>query len=1576
MRLFLTLENIKLIGLYVSAWIMGFSRPMPRLSGRELHGEISHPPRHAPLRLLAVAAALLVLVALATFQGAPSLQAVVTTLISNTGQTTHATTVVTLGTGTSDDSRAAQSFVTGTNTDGYTVSSIGIKLATLSAAANAGTDLKLEIYSDASSTPDSAICTLADPATFTADAVNEFTAPTGAEACPRLLRNTNYHVVLERVATTTANSTVTVSTTPDNGEDTGGATGWSIGNHARKYASSWSAIAHNSLQIQIKGESVTKAAATGQPVIRASAEGAPYLFAETSGIRDGNGLPLTDPGDVGGILEFLYSYQWIRVDGDSETNIGSGSPRYQLVDADYGKLIKVAVSFTDQDGFPETVTSDPFRPVRQAADPLLTPATLVGNTGQTHSATASITKQYAQGFTLGGHGQGYELSGVSIELAAAPTDLNVSLWIADHADKDSTLESRLYDFKNPATFAVGENEFTAPPGVLLYPNVQYVVVLSGFTSLSIRETTSDAEDAGGEPGAEFRDIARVRDLGETGRWGNTRERESSAGDRETGSDPNKETPVLRLEIKGSQRASGILASTYGQPASGDQEITSLDDRCCIKVDVGAADRYLIRGFSWNSDDTTSFGGGTTNPFELREGSHEGDELARLFLTRNIAGVPEWSAPQGATVAGGSDKSYVFSIDWEAYDHVGGGSRTGHALTRIHGTRSTTYDTPLALGVTFSETGDVSIPQYLAAVLGEPLYAMVQNLGQTHSTYLTAGGFTSVVTQGFTTGSATGGYRLQGIGVNIEGSDGRVPDDATSVSVSLYSAHANGKPDTKLFDLVSPDEYAPGHSFFEAPAGKTLAASTTYVMVWTHNSGTSPRLHQTLSNGEDSGAFGGATIADEFYAGANLDNLTADSGSPALEIAVYTDTAPGIEVYTDISPGGNVTGQPVIRASAEGAPYLFAETTDIDDPDGLPFTNAIGEEGDIGDGAGRSVKFFYSYRWIRVDGETETDVGADSAVYHLVDADYGKLIKVEVSFADQVNFPEMVTSDPFRPVRRTADSLLTSATLVGNTGQTASATAAISKQYAQGFTLGGHGQGYELSGVSIELAAAPTALRVSLWIADHADKDSTLESRLYDFKNPAPFAVGANEFTAPPGVLLYPNIQYAVVLSGYTSLSIKETTSDAEDTGGETGAVLKDAARVRDLGVSGRWDDAADRETGMDPNIVTPVLRLAIKGSQRASGILASTYGQAASDGPGGNQELISLGDFCCMEVNVGAADRYLIRGFSWNSDDTTSFGGGTTNPFELREGSHEGDELVRLFITRNIAGVPEWSAPRGATVAGGSDKTYVFAWDEEAYDHIGDGTRRGHDLTRVHATQSTFYDTPLALGVIFSDYGDVDVPQFLAAVLGEPLYAMVQNLGQTNATRYLTVDATNKVASQAFTTGSATGGYRLQGIGVNIEGSDDTGVAQVPDDATSVTVSLYSAHTNGKPDTKLFDLVSPDEYAPGHSFFEAPAGKTLAASTTYVLVWRHNGGTGHRLQRTASNNEDSGAFGGATIANAFYFGASRTNLTQGGHALEIAVYTDTAPETVVYTDISPGNTTGLPVVLALPGRRRYPVRRH
>ena len=232
--------------------------------------------------------------------------------------------------------------------------------------------------------------------------------------------------------------------------------------------------------------------ATGRPVVLASAQGAGILFADTEGIADGNGRPIVIA--TSGVATFAWTYQWIRVDGNSQTNVGTDSDTYQPVEADVGKLIKVEVSFTDGDNFSETVTSLPFGPVAEPppSGPLLT---LVSNTGQSPSTTANITQQYAVGFRLGDHGQGYDISSVSIDLAAVPSTLTVSLWsggvgFPEVIQRDTA--SKLFDFANPSSFAVGLNEFTAPAGAFAYPNVNYFIVLSGFgTTLSIEETTSD-----------------------------------------------------------------------------------------------------------------------------------------------------------------------------------------------------------------------------------------------------------------------------------------------------------------------------------------------------------------------------------------------------------------------------------------------------------------------------------------------------------------------------------------------------------------------------------------------------------------------------------------------------------------------------------------------------------------------------------------------------------------------------------------------------------------------------------------------------------------------------------------------------------------------------------------------------------------------------------------------------------------------------------------------------------------------------------------------------------------------------
>ena len=97
---------------------------------------------------------------------------------------------------------------------------------------------------------------------------------------------------------------------------------------------------------------VTDAPATGQPTISGGAQVSKTLTAATDDIEDLDGLPTTP----------TFTYQWVRVDGLTDTDIpGATSETYTLTASDLGKQIKVKVSVTDSRGHAEgPLTSDAY----------------------------------------------------------------------------------------------------------------------------------------------------------------------------------------------------------------------------------------------------------------------------------------------------------------------------------------------------------------------------------------------------------------------------------------------------------------------------------------------------------------------------------------------------------------------------------------------------------------------------------------------------------------------------------------------------------------------------------------------------------------------------------------------------------------------------------------------------------------------------------------------------------------------------------------------------------------------------------------------------------------------------------------------------------------------------------------------------------------------------------------------------------------------------------------------------------------------------------------------------------------
>ena len=120
--------------------------------------------------------------------------------------------------------------------------------------------------------------------------------------------------------------------------------------------------------------------ATGAPTISGTVQVRETLTASPSGIADTDGL-----------ADVSYSYQWIRNDGSADTDIqdATGSS-YTLVDADEGKTIKVKVSFTDDAGHEESLTSAASASVAGAPEPI---AVILENNPASHNGTDEFTFQ-------------------------------------------------------------------------------------------------------------------------------------------------------------------------------------------------------------------------------------------------------------------------------------------------------------------------------------------------------------------------------------------------------------------------------------------------------------------------------------------------------------------------------------------------------------------------------------------------------------------------------------------------------------------------------------------------------------------------------------------------------------------------------------------------------------------------------------------------------------------------------------------------------------------------------------------------------------------------------------------------------------------------------------------------------------------------------------------------------------------------------------------------------------------------------------------------------------------------------
>ena len=196
--------------------------------------------------------------------------------------------------------------------------------------------------------------------------------------------------------------------------------------------------------------------ATGAPTISGTAQVGETLTADTSGVTDADGLS-----------NVQYEYQWIADDADIT---GATNATYTLVAEDEGKAIKVQVSFTDDEGNAETLTSGATDTVEAAPNT---------NSPATGAPTISGTAQVGETLTVNTSGVAdvdglsnvqYEYQWIADDsdisgatnatytLADADEGKAISLRVSftDDADNEETLTSA-------ATAAVAGAQPTEPP---------------------------------------------------------------------------------------------------------------------------------------------------------------------------------------------------------------------------------------------------------------------------------------------------------------------------------------------------------------------------------------------------------------------------------------------------------------------------------------------------------------------------------------------------------------------------------------------------------------------------------------------------------------------------------------------------------------------------------------------------------------------------------------------------------------------------------------------------------------------------------------------------------------------------------------------------------------------------------------------------------------------------------------------------------------------------------------------------------------------------------------------------------
>ena len=776
-------------------------------------------------------------------------------------------------------------------------------------------------------------------------------------------------------------------------------------------------LGERTIQIKIfPVQKATNSPATGAPAISGTAQVGETLTADISGIADEDGLEnvtrnyLWAAVGSSGKIGARYAYQWLVDGADSgsgDHHAGYDNTTYTLTEDDVGKAISVRVTFVDDGGHQETLTSAATDPVAALPQP---------NSPATGAPTIGGTAQVGETLTV-------DTSGITDEDGLDDSTFTVQ-WITD----DSVM------------VANAARSYT-PTG--------------GDRGKSVKVRVSFTDDAGNPETRTSAQTAAVEARAD-GQEGN-----SPATGLPTISGTAQVGETLTAGITGIADADGLSGETFTyQWVSGDGTTdTDIENATgatykLVDADQGKAIKVRV---------TFTDGGGNEETLtSAPTGPVWGD--GRPGAPRNLAATAgnrevtlSWDPPADNGNAPATGYRIEWRVDGKDYDKT------------IWGTAgSTTYTTNvnanLANGVKYffrvkagngsgnsqgpygPASGEVSAtPTSGSAVdLGTPVLSNTETLhhGMVQLDWEDVEDAGWYVVQYYHLDGGSGEWvdlPAEGVDIAIHGSSAVVSNlhgfswlrvramscagaSEWSQIEELYGTNASDWEGVPVPEVEEGDEIEPCPVVLGTPVlsdtenlhhgmvrldWQDIEDAGWYVVQYYHLDGGSGEWVDLPAEGVDIAFHGSSAVVSNLHglswlrvramscAGASEwsqieqlfgTNASDWEGVPVPEVAEGDEIEPCSE-DADTSDNSPATGAPTIIGTAQVGEALTVDTSGIADADGL-------------------TSVTYSYQWLADDAEI---AGATSLTYTLADTDEGKAIKVKVSFTDDVDNEETLTS---------------------------------------------------------------------------------------------------------------------------------------------------------------------------------------------------------------------------------------------------------------------------------------------------------------------------------------------------------------------------------------------------------------------------------------------------------------------------------------------------------------------------------------------------------------------------------------